>query len=97
MKTKLMLIFTAIALAGMTGVSKASDQRMIYNGKGQLIAVAPDPSDVGTSTSNDAVKYVPGFNSKGGITLVPSREPTTSIALFKAKKATSCDTCSAKH
>lgn len=92
MKTKLMLLVTAIALAGMTGVSNASDQRMIYNGKGQLIAVAPDPSHVVTSPSNDAVKYVPSFSSKGGMILAPSREQTTSIALFKAKKATNCDT-----
>lgn len=96
MKIKLILLITAIALAGMTGVSKASDQRMIYNTKGQLIARVSDASDGRASTSSDAVKYVPGFSSKGGIMLVPSREPTTSIALFKSKKA-NCDTCYTKR
>lgn len=98
MKTKLILLLTAIVLCGMTGVTKASDQRLIYNGKGQLITVASEPSDARTSYSSDTVKFVPGFNSKGGMTLVPSREQTTSIALYKSKKPTCCDTaCCAKQ
>lgn len=98
MKTKLILLVTAIALSGMTAISKASDQRMIYNTKGQLIAVAPDFSTARISTDSGPVKYVPGFSSKGGMVLVPSREPTTSIALFKSKKV-KCDdaVCCAKR
>lgn len=47
----------------MTGVSKASDQRLIYNTKGQIIAVAPDASDARASTDSGPVKYVPGFSN----------------------------------
>lgn len=99
MKTKLILLVTAIALFGMAGVSKAADQRMIYNSKGQFISVVSDSSDAYRArTDSGPVKFVPGFSSKGGIVLVPSREPTTTIALFKSKKAVTCDSaCSAKR
>lgn len=100
MKTKLILLLATIALSGMTGVSSASDQKMIYNGKGQLIAVVSDSSDTHRAmTDSGPVKYVPGFSSKGGVVLVPGREQATSIALFKSKKAANCDTaaCCAKH
>lgn len=98
MKTKLILLVTAIALTGMTDSASASDRRMIYNSKGQLIAMVPDPSDTGTRVSSDMVNYVPGFNSKGGMTLVPSRESTTTVALYKSKKPANCDTaCCPKH
>lgn len=97
MKTKLILLGTAIALCGMTGVSKASDQRPIYNSKGQIIAVASDASSARGSADTGPVKFVPGFSNKGGMVLVPSREPTTTIALFKSKKATCDAACCAKR
>lgn len=100
MKTKLILLVATIAISGMTGVSNASDQRMIYNGKGQLIAVVSDSSDIHSArTDSGPVNYAPSFHNKGGVVVMPSRESTTSIALFKSKKAANCDTaaCCAKH
>jgi hypothetical protein len=86
MKTKFTCILTAFAVAGVASVATAGPDLQTMQLR-QQIAASQSNSGV---ADRGSVKYVANPSGKGG-TVTPTDRPTTSIALFKSKKAANCD------
>jgi hypothetical protein len=88
MKTKLAILTAALLFGSFAASAHASDQRPVYNSKGQLIAVVRD-SDKTASTRlapSGPTRYIASPSGKGGAVTPVKNNGETSIALFKSKK-----------
>jgi hypothetical protein len=99
MKTKLVLLFTALASLTSYSIAGPSDSIAIASAHGNQQV----RQNAVSGTSNDssaAVKWVPSPNGKGGFVARAERDASTaSIALTKSPKTQACSgsACCAKN
>lgn len=88
MKTKLTLLITALAFAGLANAGPDLQTQQMR----KQIADSQRASLPAVSSSSGRVNYVPSPSGKGGIVAKQDRsQGTTNIALFKSKKAACCE------
>lgn len=87
MKTKPILLLTALALTGIASIATAGPDLQEFALRKQIA----DSHATSRVADSGPVKYVANPSGKGGT--VMQSGSSTSIALFKSKKAANCDAC----
>lgn len=91
MKTKLTLLITALAFAGVTSIARAGPDLQTLELR-KKIADSHRASTAAARSDSGPAHYVASSSGKGGTVVAQkSGQPMTTIALFKSKKPACCE------
>lgn len=92
MKLKSTFLAAALLLSGFAASAQAADQRVIYNSKGQVLAVVRDADAAAPvrQAPSGPTHYIASPSGKGGAVTVAPHAAATSVAVHKSHNTDSC-------